>query len=414
MVRRAGGTDTGGMENLSHQTRTRAFVVENSPSIRERLCGLLGEVKGVSIVGEAATPLAAVEGILRTRPDVVVLDIHLTGGSGIEVLRRVRPETPGVVFIVLTNDPNPHYRRACMEAGASHFLDKTAEFGKLREVIAELGISSAPEAAKLNPQENSMGAPATLNALVSTPRAAIGPRDVPPRSIAKVPTKCSSCNLRELCLPCGLSGQDLDRAEELVYTRRRLGRSENLYRAGDEFSSLYAVRSGFFKTVQTIEDGREQVTGFHMAGEIMGMDGIGPEKHSSSAVALEDSEVCVIPYSRLVNLGHDMDGLRQFHKVMSREIAQEHSVMLLLGTMRAEERLAAFLLNLSQRFTARGYSPSEFNLRMTREEIGSYLGLKLETVSRAFSKFQEDGLISVHQKRIGIRDVAGLKRCMSH
>jgi len=260
-----------------------------------------------------------------------------------------------------------------------------------------------------------MGAPATLNALVSTPRAAIGPRDVPPRSIAKVPTKCSSCNLRELCLPCGLSGQDLDRAEELVYTRRRLGRSENLYRAGDEFSSLYAVRSGFFKTVQTIEDGREQVTGFHMAGEIMGMDGIGPEKHSSSAVALEDSEVCVIPYSRLVNLGHDMDGLqRQFHKVMSREIAQEHSVMLLLGTMRAEERLAAFLLNLSQRFTARGYSPSEFNLRMTREEIGSYLGLKLETVSRAFSKFQEDGLISVHQKRIGIRDVAGLKRCMSH
>jgi len=144
MVRRAGGTDTGGMENLSHQTRTRAFVVENSPSIRERLCGLLGEVKGVSIVGEAATPLAAVEGILRTRPDVVVLDIHLTGGSGIEVLRRVRPETPGVVFIVLTNDPNPHYRRACMEAGASHFLDKTAEFGKLREVIAELGTSRPP------------------------------------------------------------------------------------------------------------------------------------------------------------------------------------------------------------------------------------------------------------------------------
>jgi CRP/FNR family transcriptional regulator len=116
-----------------------------------------------------------------------------------------------------------------------------------------------------------------------------------------------------------------------------------------------------------------------------------------------------------VNLGHEMHGLqRQFHKVMSREIAQEHSVMLLLGTMRAEERLATFLLNLSQRFTDRGYSPSEFNLRMTREEIGSYLGLKLETVSRAFSKFQEDGLISVHQKQIRIRDVAGLKRCMSH
>src|SRR5437773_9216387 len=180
-----------------------------------------------------------------------------------------------------------------MESGASHFLDKTAEFGKLREVIAGLGISSAPEAAKLDPEENAMGATATLNAFVS-----IAPHDVTPRKIAKVPTKCSSCNLRELCLPCGLNGQDVDRVEELVYTRRRLGRSENLYRAGDEFSSLYAVRSGFFKTVQTLEDGREQVTGFHMAGEIMGMDGIGPEKHSGSAVALEDSEVCVIPYSR--------------------------------------------------------------------------------------------------------------------
>jgi CRP/FNR family transcriptional regulator len=123
--------------------------------------------------------------------------------------------------------------------------------------------------------------------------------------------------------------------------------------------------------------------------------------------------VCVIPYSRLENLGRDMHGLqRQFHKVMSREIVREHGVMLLLGTMRAEERLATFLLNLSQRFTARGYSASEFNLRMTREEIGSYLGLKLETVSRAFSRFQEDGLIGVQQKHIHIRDVAGLRNVM--
>jgi CRP/FNR family transcriptional regulator len=235
-----------------------------------------------------------------------------------------------------------------------------------------------------------------------------------PRNIAKVPTKCSSCNLRELCLPCGLTGQEVDQVDALVYTRRRVKRGESLYRAGDEFGSLYAVRSGFFKTVQMLEDGRDQVTGFHMGGEILGMDGIGPEIHGCNAVALEDSEVCVIPYSRLENLGHDMHLLqRQFHKVMSREIAQKRSVMLLLGTMRAEERLAAFLLNLSQRFTARGYSASEFNLRMTREEIGSYLGLKLETVSRAFSKFHEDGLIGVQQKRIRILDVAGLRRVMS-
>ena len=181
-----------------------------------------------------------------------------------------------------------------------------------------------------------------------------------------------------------------------MYTRRRVRRGESIYREGDAFVSLFAVWSGVFKTTQLLEDGREQVTGFQMAGEMLGMDGIGPEKHSCSAVALENGEVCVIPYSRLEALGREVHALQQqFHKVMSREIVQEHGVMLLLGTMRAEERLATFLLNLSRRLVARGYSPSEFNLRMTREEIGSYLGLKLETVSRAFSRVQDDGLISV-------------------
>jgi CRP/FNR family transcriptional regulator len=401
------------MENLLSEIHTRVFIVEDSAPIRERLTGLLNAIGGVSVVGEADSIRTAVEGILRTRPEAVLLDIRLIDGSGIDVLREVHPLAPEVAFVVLTNNATPQYRRICMEAGASHFLDKTTEFARVRQIVAGLGASSAPYISKLDQKENAMEAAATLALFESTSRDT--PRGVTPPNIAKVPTKCSSCNLRELCLPCGLSGQDADRLDQLIYTRRRIERSESLYRAGDEFNSLYAVRSGFFKTLQTLEDGREQVTGFHMGGEIMGMDGIGPEKHSGSAVALEDSEVCVIPYSRLVNLGHDMHGLqRQFHKVMSREIAQEHSVMLLLGTMRAEERLAAFLLNLSQRFTARGYSASEFNLRMTREEIGSYLGLKLETVSRAFSKFQEDGFISVHQKHIRIHDVAGLKRCMSH
>ncbi len=153
-----------------------------------------------------------------------------------------------------------------------------------------------------------------------------------------------------------------------------------------------------------LEDGREQVTGFQMAGELLGLDGISTEHHTCNAIALEDSEICVIPVHpagracrvRSTRLQH------QFHKVMSREIVRDHGVMMLLGTMRAEERLAAFLLNLSQRFTARGFSPSEFYLRMTREEIGSYLGLKLETVSRAFSRFQEEGYIAVQQKHIRI------------
>jgi CRP/FNR family transcriptional regulator len=262
-------------------------------------------------------------------------------------------------------------------------------------------------------KENAMAVAAAAQVFAPVPMPAIPVRDVTRGSVAKFPTHCSSCGLRESCLPCGLSGQDIDRVDDLVYTRRRLKRAESLFRAGDKFSSFYAVRTGFFKTVQTLEDGRDQVTGFHMAGEIMGMDGIGPDAHTCNATALEDSEVCVIPYSRLENLGRDMHAVRhQFHKMMSREIVREHGVMLLLGTMRAEERLATFLLNLSQRFTARGYSPSEFNLRMTREEIGSYLGLKLETVSRAFSKFQEDGLISVQQKHVQILDVAGLKNCM--
>jgi CRP/FNR family transcriptional regulator len=259
--------------------------------------------------------------------------------------------------------------------------------------------------------EKTMTATATVPAPVLRP--AIPVREPAEAKVAKMSTHCSTCGLREMCLPCGLSGQDVDRVDDLIYTRRRLKRGESLYRAGDPFNALYAVRSGFFKSVQTLEDGRDQVTGFNMAGEIMGMDGIGPEAHVLNAVALEDSEVCVIPYSRLESLGREMQGLRhQFHKVMSREIVREHGVMLLLGTMRAEERLATFLLNLSQRFAARGYSPSEFNLRMTREEIGSYLGLKLETVSRTFSRFQDDGLIGVQQKHIQILDVAGLRRCV--
>jgi CRP/FNR family transcriptional regulator len=229
-------------------------------------------------------------------------------------------------------------------------------------------------------------------------------------NLSRLKTACSNCSLRELCLPVGLSDEDMGRLDSLVFVRRTVKRGDHLFRAGDAFASLYAVRAGFFKTKLLLEDGREQVTGFQMAGELLGMDGIGTERHTCDAVALEDSEVCVMPYERLENLSREVAALQQhFHKVMSREIVREHGVMMLLGSMRAEERLAAFLLNLSQRLSARGYSPHEFNLRMTREEIGSYLGLKLETVSRAFSRFQEDGLIAVQQKNIRILSPAGLR-----
>jgi CRP/FNR family transcriptional regulator len=234
-------------------------------------------------------------------------------------------------------------------------------------------------------------------------------------NIHQLKTVCSSCSLRELCLPMGLSREEIEQLDQLVYTRRRVKRGENIYRAGDEFNSLYAIRSGFFKTNVILEDGRDQVTGFHMPGEILGLDGIGTESHTCNAHALEDAEVCVIPFARLEEVSREVRNLQhQFHKVMSREIVRDQGVMMLLGTMRAEERLAAFLLNLSQRFVARGYSPPEFHLRMTREEIGSYLGLKLETVSRIFSKFQEQGLISVQQKHIRILDTDGLQHLLDH
>jgi CRP/FNR family transcriptional regulator, anaerobic regulatory protein len=222
---------------------------------------------------------------------------------------------------------------------------------------------------------------------------------------------CSGCSLRELCLPMGLTLEEVEQIDHLVSTRTRIGRGEHLYRAGDAFGSIYAVRSGFFKSTVIAEDGRDQVTGFHMPGEVLGMDGIGTEHHACNIVALEDSEVCIIPYPRLEEVSATVPGLRrQFHKLMSREIVRDQGVMLLLGGARAEERLAAFLLNLSQRFRARGYSPSDFNLRMTRKEIGSFLGLKLETVSRIFSRFQEGRLLEVEQRHIRILDVPGLER----
>jgi len=228
----------------------------------------------------------------------------------------------------------------------------------------------------------------------------------------KFEVTCASCNMREMCLPAGLSAEDMQRIEGLVYARRRVKRGEALFNAGDAFGSIYAIRSGFFKTSVIDGEGREQVTGFCMGGELLGLDGLGAGRYNGTAVALEDSEACVLPFALVEELSRDIRPLqRQLHSVLAREIVRDHGVMMLLGSMRAEERLATFLLNLSMRFMRRGYSSSEFHLRMTREEIGSYLGLKLETVSRLFSAFQKDNLIEVQQKHVRIRDIAGLE-CM--
>jgi CRP/FNR family transcriptional regulator len=196
----------------------------------------------------------------------------------------------------------------------------------------------------------------------------------------------------------------------MVSTRRRVKRGEPLFRAGDRFDAIYPIRVGFFKTRVTSDDGREQVTGFPMPGDILGFDAISAGTFQCDAIALEDAEACVVQFDRLEALTREFNGLqRQVHRVLSREIVRDQGVMLLLGTMRAEQRIATFVLNLSQRFAQRGFSPREFILRMTREEIGNYLGLKLETVSRAFSKLQEEGVIGVEQKRLRIADTNRLR-----
>ena len=221
---------------------------------------------------------------------------------------------------------------------------------------------------------------------------------------------CSNCNMRELCMPVGLSDDEMIQIDRVVSSRRKVPRGEHLYQAGDGFHNLFAVRTGFFKTSVASEDGREQVTGFLMAGEILGMDGIVSDHHACDAVALEDSEVCVMPFDKLEELSAHVSSLqRHVHKIMSREIVRDQGVMLLLGSMRAEERLAAFLLNLTQRLQARGFSPTDMVLRMTREEIGSYLGLKLETVSRGFSRFVSDGILEVQQRQVRVLNQDALK-----
>lgn len=222
---------------------------------------------------------------------------------------------------------------------------------------------------------------------------------------------CSGCSLRELCMPAQLSEAELQRIDGLVARRQRLPKGGTLFATGSTFEALYAVRSGTFKTCVLGADGHEQVLGFQMAGEILGLDGIVEDRHNCQAVALESAEVCTLPMAELNALSLEIPSLqRHLQRIMSREIVRDHGVMQLLGSMRAEERVAAFLVNLVQRLAARGFSDTELVLRMTREEIGSYLGLKLETVSRAFSRLVELGVISVRGRQVAIREPQALRR----
>jgi CRP/FNR family transcriptional regulator len=221
---------------------------------------------------------------------------------------------------------------------------------------------------------------------------------------------CSTCSLHQLCLPTGLGESDMHRLDRIIVRRRRVARGDSLYCMDDPFTHLYAIQLGHFKTHQVSADGAEQITGFQMTGELLGMDAIGTGHHQSYAVALEDSEVCEIPFTRLEGLFAEMPALlRHFHRTMSQEITRDQSSMLLLGNMRAEQRFANFLVNLSSRYKARGYSATGFQLRMSREDIGNYLGLTIESISRLLSRFKKQGWLNVSNREIELLDLPGLK-----
>lgn len=229
-------------------------------------------------------------------------------------------------------------------------------------------------------------------------------------TLQELKKNCSNCNLKELCMPVGLKPEELQRLDQLVSLRRKVAKGQYLFRTGEEFASLYAVKTGTFKTLVNNQDGSDQVIGFQMTGELLGLDGLGNGSHMCDSIALEDSEVCTIPYSRLDELAQEFHALQMhFHRIMSREIVKDQNAMLLLGSMRAEQRLSAFLMNLAERQKARGFSPRDMVLRMTREEIGSYLGMKIETVSRTLSKLQKEELIRIDQKNLSILNAQALQ-----
>lgn len=228
-------------------------------------------------------------------------------------------------------------------------------------------------------------------------------------------TTCSSCRLRDICMPLGLSSKEMALIDQMVSTRLKVLRGEPLFRIGGRFKSLYTIRSGFFKTTVSTPDGREQVSGFYTAGELLGLDGLAAEQHTCTARALEDSEVCVLHVQLINELAHDVHALQHHvQKLMSREIVHDHDHLFLLGSMRAEARVASFLLNLLTRLHTRGQAQDELLLRMTREEMGSYLGLTIETVSRTLSKLAKNGVIAVNQRKVRVLQPDALHYLAEH
>ena len=216
---------------------------------------------------------------------------------------------------------------------------------------------------------------------------------------------CQSCSFSHLCLPVSLNKNELDSLDDIIERKKPLHKHDKLVKAGDKFNSLYAVRAGSFKSFVSSKDGEEQIIGFHFPGDIIGFDALRENAHQSYTQALETAMVCELPYETLDKMAVQFPKLRhQIMSFMSAEIKQDHDLMMLLNKRTAEERLIYFLAHLSKRFEDRGFSPRQFNLSMTRNEIGNYLGLTVETISRLLTRFQKEGIIKVDGKLITIID----------
>jgi CRP/FNR family transcriptional regulator len=221
---------------------------------------------------------------------------------------------------------------------------------------------------------------------------------------------CKDCSLRELCFTHGMNEEDMTNMDAVVEQTRPLHKNDFLYRDGDKATAIYAVRSGCVKTVIESANGDEQIVGFHLAGELLGLDGFADGVHACNALALETSSVCELPLDQLEDLCHEMPGLqKQMRRIMGKEVSVEHQQLLLLGKMSSEERLASFILSFSARMQERNWKADEFNLSMPRQDIANYLGMAVETASRLFASFQNDGVIDVDRRHITIRDMARLK-----
>ena len=244
---------------------------------------------------------------------------------------------------------------------------------------------------------------------MQSPQAKCGDSSFKDLDLHKIKVSCSSCSLSELCLPRGMGQKALEKLESIIKRSSPLQKGDVLFRAGDKFKGIYAVRSGLVKVFSTADDGEEQIIGFFLPGEMLGLDAVETQVHACNAVALETSSYCAVPFTELSEICKEIPELQnQLFRIMSRELSAENQMLLTLGKKNSEEKVATFLLTISKRYYELGYSANEFKLSMSRQEIGNYLGITFETVSRVFGRLQRNGIIKVNRKAINIIDMVAL------